>query len=109
MQWCRTDEERAKAEAIEAAIGEVSPEEAVLALKQWIHEQPMRPSIATYLGDSVYVDRWHDGLVLTTQNDQGPPSNIIYLEPEVLDALQVYLARRLLWRAYHRAVTKEKD
>jgi hypothetical protein len=42
----------------------------------------------TYLGDGVYVD--HDGyhLVLTTEdgNPEGP-SNIIYLEPEVMDGL----------------------
>jgi hypothetical protein len=54
----------------------------------------MRKSTSTaYLGDSVYIDRWHDGLVLTTQNDNGPPSNIIYLESAVVAALQVYLAR----------------
>ncbi len=38
MLVCRTDEERAKAVAFEPAIGEVSPEEAVLALKRWIAE-----------------------------------------------------------------------
>jgi hypothetical protein len=53
-----------------------------------------RPSTALlYLGDGVYVDRFRDGLVLTTRNGQGPPSNIIYLEPEVVAALQAYLAR----------------
>jgi hypothetical protein len=60
----------------------------------------IRKSMAkAYLGDSVYVDRWHDGFVLTTQNDDGPPSNIIYLEPEVCAALHAYLARLMLLRA----------
>lgn len=38
MLVCRTNNERAKAAAFESAIGEVSPEEAVLALKRWIAE-----------------------------------------------------------------------
>ncbi len=36
---CRTDDERAKAARLEPAIGEVSPEEAVLAFKLWLDEQ----------------------------------------------------------------------
>ena len=46
-----------------------------------------------YLGDSVYVeiDRAGD-LVLTTENDEGPPSNSITLEPEVYAALIAYIS-----------------
>jgi hypothetical protein len=46
----------------------------------------------TYLGDSVYVS--FDGymLVLTTDNGMGP-SNTIYLEPEVYEALVGYVDR----------------
>lgn len=39
MALCRTADERTKAASFESAIGEVSPEEAVLALKRWIQEQ----------------------------------------------------------------------
>ena len=46
----------------------------------------MSEQIKRYLGDSVYsvYDGW--GITLTTENGYGP-SNKIYLEPEVLDAL----------------------
>ena len=46
-----------------------------------------------YLGDSVYVN--YDGymLTLTTENDSGPPSNIIYLEPGVYTGLVQYTTR----------------
>lgn len=65
-----------------------------------------------YLGDSVYVD--YDGcmLVLTTENGFGP-SNIIYLEPGVLNSLVEYLKwlpdalARL--RALNKAVQEESD
>lgn len=42
----------------------------------------------TYLGDGVYLafDRW-GGLVLTTEDGTGHPTNTIYLEQEVYDAL----------------------
>jgi hypothetical protein len=44
-----------------------------------------------YLGDSVYVERnQHGQWVLTTENGYGP-SNTIYLEPEVLNALFNYV------------------
>lgn len=43
----------------------------------------------TYLGDSVYVAAWEDGLVLTTENGNGP-TNTIFLEPSVYLALQAY-------------------
>jgi len=47
-----------------------------------------------YLGDSVYVDVWgNGGLVLTTENGEGP-SNTIYIDLEVFAALQQYVARR---------------
>jgi hypothetical protein len=36
---CRTDAERQKAIRLETAIGEVSPEEAVLAFRRWLYEQ----------------------------------------------------------------------
>ena len=45
-----------------------------------------------YLGDSVYCefDGYH--IVLTTENGAGP-SNTIYLEPRLLDALHDYVTR----------------
>jgi hypothetical protein len=44
-----------------------------------------------YLGDSVYAD--YDGyhIILTTENGYGP-SNMIFLEPQVLKALDDYKA-----------------
>ena len=39
-----------------------------------------------YLGDSVYAERQDHGILLTTENGLGP-SNSIFLEPEVLSAL----------------------
>uniref|UniRef100_A0A6M3KHS4 Uncharacterized protein n=1 Tax=viral metagenome TaxID=1070528 RepID=A0A6M3KHS4_9ZZZZ len=48
-----------------------------------------------YLGDSVYVetdDFW--GITLTTRNGlPTDPSNIIYLEPNVIEALLNFLER----------------
>lgn len=45
-----------------------------------------------YLGDSVYVEI-EDGMIkLTTENGLGP-SNTIYLEPNVFDALSRYVTR----------------
>lgn len=38
MRLCHSDAERAQAQAVETAIGEVSPEEAVLAFKRWLDE-----------------------------------------------------------------------
>jgi hypothetical protein len=45
-----------------------------------------------YLGDSVYAE--FDGFMvkLTTENGLGP-GNVIFLEPEVLQALNIYYAR----------------
>jgi hypothetical protein len=43
-----------------------------------------------YLGDSVYADCDGYGIVLTTENGYGP-SNTIILEPEVFEALQIYV------------------
>lgn len=41
-----------------------------------------------YLGDSVYAMKEDDGITLTTENGEpGDPSNIIFLEPQVLEAL----------------------
>lgn len=50
-----------------------------------------------YLGDSVYCDVWscgdlEHGLVLTTENEMRLPSNKIVLEPEVIAALERYVA-----------------
>lgn len=44
-----------------------------------------------YLGDSVYAGIEHGMLKLTTDNGLGA-SNTIYLEPEVVEALMLYLA-----------------
>lgn len=48
----------------------------------------------TYLGDSVYVDI-EDGMVILTTDNGYPddPRNVIYLEPEVLEALMQFLAK----------------
>lgn len=53
----------------------------------------------TYLGDSVYADIENGTLKLTTENGYGP-SNIIFLEPEVLDALIQYAERNGLKHGY---------
>ncbi len=45
-----------------------------------------------YLGDSVYAEFDGHGIVLTTEN-MDTPSNVIVLEPEVLDALNKYVER----------------
>jgi hypothetical protein len=50
------------------------------------------------LGDSVYATIAASGqLVLTTENGFGP-SNIIVLEPEVIAAMEVFIAS---WRGDH--------
>lgn len=48
-----------------------------------------------YLGDSVYVDIENDGLMLTTENGDGPPSNDIYLDRAVFEALLRYVERHV--------------
>ena len=48
----------------------------------------------TYLGDSVYAtyDGYH--VILTTENGLlGDPSNTVFLEPPVLDALMRYVKK----------------
>lgn len=45
-----------------------------------------------YLGDSVYAEIENGRVKLTTENGVGP-SNTIFLEPEVLDALNRYVER----------------
>ena len=46
-----------------------------------------------YLGDSVYAESdGFGGIVLTTENGEGP-SNTIYLDPYVLDALTRFITR----------------
>jgi len=47
----------------------------------------------SYLGDSVYADCDGFAVILTTENDDCGPSNIIYLEPEVIAALNRYVER----------------
>jgi len=48
-----------------------------------------------YLGDSVYVEMHDHGIWLTTENGLGP-SNTIYLEHQVLDALLLFLRQQRL-------------
>ena len=44
-----------------------------------------------YLGDSVYVETDGHGLTLTTENGElDDPSNLIYLELEVMENLKRY-------------------
>ena len=44
-----------------------------------------------YLGDSVYVQTDEFGLILTTENGlPTDPSNLIYLEPEIVENLIKY-------------------
>ena len=47
-----------------------------------------------YLGDSVYAE-WKEGqIILTTENGlPDDPSNLIYLEPEVIEALKKFWER----------------
>lgn len=49
----------------------------------------------TYLGDSVYAEFDGFAITLTTENGYGP-SNTIVLEPEVLQALDLF--RRVIER-----------
>lgn len=52
-----------------------------------------------YLGDSVYAELDSSGvLVLTTENNGGPPLNVIYLDPEVYAQLVRYATAALQWR-----------
>jgi hypothetical protein len=46
----------------------------------------------TYLGDSVYAEFDGYNIVLTTE-DGDDPSNIIYMEPEVVTSLLRYIDR----------------
>jgi hypothetical protein len=49
-------------------------------------------AIKTYLGDQVYAD--YDGFHVTLTTENGiQTTNIIYLEPAVLQAFNVWLAR----------------
>ena len=45
----------------------------------------------TYLGDSVYAEFNHDHVILTTNSGFGP-TNTIYLERQVMEALLAYYA-----------------
>lgn len=44
-----------------------------------------------YIGDSVYVDFDGWSVILTTENDESGPSNIVVLEPSVWAALVEYV------------------
>jgi hypothetical protein len=46
-----------------------------------------------YLGDGVYVAFDGYGVVLTTQNGEGPPTNTIVLEPAVWALLRGWVER----------------
>lgn len=48
--------------------------------------------LKSYLGDSVYADFDGFGITLTTENGHGP-SNEIYIEPQILKALNEYYQR----------------
>lgn len=52
----------------------------------------MNSSKKVYLGDSVYADVDGEYIKLTTENVWEKPSNIIYLEPEVVKNLLTYLS-----------------
>ena len=65
-----------------------------LELQDWLlhSEEPEKKEMEKrYLGDSVYAEFDGYGITLTTENGYGP-SNIIYLEPQVLAALENYKA-----------------
>lgn len=59
-----------------------------------------------YLGDSVYAEFDGYGIVLTTENGEGP-SNRIVLEPQVLESLNRYVER--LMPKPHTHVNNQKD
>ena len=50
---------------------------------------------ATYLGDSVYVEVEPTGMVKLTTNNGYPddPRNVIYMEPGVVEAFDMWLTR----------------
>jgi hypothetical protein len=50
------------------------------------------PKTKSYLGDGVYVEMQHGGLMLTTE-DGISVTNKIFLEPEVYSALLNYVDR----------------
>lgn len=53
-----------------------------------------REKIKTYLGDSVYAKDDGYGIILTTENGlPTDPSNEIFLEPEVIDALNRFVEK----------------
>lgn len=53
------------------------------------------PDTKDYLGDSVYADVDYGSVILTTENDSSGPSNTIFLEPNVLQALKRYIERMI--------------
>lgn len=61
---------------------------------QFIVPEPKRLMPRDYLGDSVYATFDGHGIILTTENGGPfPPSNHIYLEPEVYAALLRFVER----------------
>jgi hypothetical protein len=56
----------------------------------------MASSTKEYLGDAVYAEIDNLMVKLTTEDGDGPePTNTIYLEPEVYQALLLYVAKRI--------------
>ncbi len=55
-------------------------------------DQPKPETSKDYLGDSVYVEFDGYGFEVTTNNGMGP-SNTIYMEPQVIEALNRFVAR----------------
>jgi hypothetical protein len=48
-----------------------------------------------YLGDSVYAEVKNGGIIITTENGQPfDPTNIIFLEPEVVNAFLRFVRSR---------------
>lgn len=60
-----------------------------------------------YLGDSVYCELDKGMIKLTTENGYGP-SNTIFLESEVMDALLGYYERAVAWAEFMRKENKKK-
>jgi len=63
----------------------------------------MNEETKAYLGDGVYAKFDGFGVILTTENGIAA-TNTIYLEPQVLDALQNYVAKLI---SRHNAGSKQ--
>ena len=60
----------------------------------------------TYLGDGVYSEFDGYQIKLTTENGALCPTNIIYLEPDVLENLMLFLNRVSLYRNLKKEVER---